>query len=64
VGWLWPARAAPTRSDGADEYREAIAVRDALGHGNARMRVFVGGTPVMFDHGPKTAPADVAVRTA
>jgi len=28
------------------------------------MRVFVGGTPVMFDHGPNTARADVAVRTA
>ena len=48
----------------ADEHREAIAVGDALEHGNACMRVFVGGTPVMFDHGRVPAPADVAVRTA
>jgi hypothetical protein len=39
-------------------------VKYALGHGKACMRVVVGGTPVMFDHGRVPAPADVAVRTA
>jgi hypothetical protein len=39
-------------------------VRYALGHGNAGMRVVVGGTAVMFDHGRVPAPAAVAVRTA
>jgi hypothetical protein len=33
-------------------------------HGTACMRVVVGGTPVMFDHGRVPPPADVAVRTA
>ncbi len=41
-----------------------IKVKYALGHGKACMRVVVGGTPVMFDHGRVPAPADVAVRTA
>jgi hypothetical protein len=36
----------------------------ALGHGKACMRIVVGGTPVMFDHGRVPVPADVAVRTA
>ena len=36
-------------------------VKYALGHGKACMRVVVGGTPVMFDHG---RIPDVAVRTA
>jgi hypothetical protein len=35
----------------------------ALGHGKACMRVVVGGTPVMFDHGQITARQNVAVRT-
>jgi hypothetical protein len=39
-------------------------VKYALGHGKACMRVIVGGTPVMFDHGRVSARADVAVRTA
>jgi hypothetical protein len=51
-------------------------VKYALGHGKACMRVVVGGTPVLFDHGraPTLAPAyarssdspraEVAVRTA
>ena len=40
------------------------SVEYALGHGKACMRVVVGGTPVMFDHGRVPAPAAVAVRTA
>jgi hypothetical protein len=36
-------------------------VKYALGHGKACVRVVVGGTPVMFDHG--RAPADMAVPT-
>jgi hypothetical protein len=38
-------------------------VKYALGHGKACMRVVVGGTPVVLDHGRVPAPADVAVRT-
>ncbi len=37
-------------------------VKYALGHGKACMRVVVGGTPVVFDHGRVPAPADLAVR--
>ena len=36
----------------------------ALGHGKACVRVVVGGTPVIFDHGQVPAPMDVAVRRA
>ncbi|MGH7635640.1 MAG: hypothetical protein ACRENC_18060, partial [Gemmatimonadaceae bacterium] len=39
-------------------------VKYALGHGKACVRVVVGGTPVMFDHGRVPAPVDVAVRRA
>lgn len=39
-------------------------VKYALGHGKACMRVVVGGSPVMFDHGRALAPADEVVRTA
>jgi hypothetical protein len=38
-------------------------VKYALGHGKACMRVVVGDTPVMFDHGRTPARADMAVRT-
>ncbi|MDR3702364.1 MAG: hypothetical protein P4L56_22140 [Candidatus Sulfopaludibacter sp.] len=38
-------------------------VKYALGHGKACVRVVVGGTPVMFDHGRVTAAAGAAVRT-
>ena len=38
-------------------------VKYALGHGKACMRVVVGGTPVTFDHGRVSEPADMAVRT-
>lgn len=37
-------------------------VKYTLGHGKACMRVVVGGTPVMFDHGRAPA-ADAVVRT-
>jgi hypothetical protein len=39
-------------------------VKYALGHGQACLRVVVGGTPVAFDRGRDAVPADVAVRTA
>jgi hypothetical protein len=35
-------------------------VKYALGHGKSCMRIVVGGTPVMFDHGRLPAPLDVA----
>jgi hypothetical protein len=38
-------------------------VKYALGHGKACMRVVVDGTPVIFDRGGASAPANVAVRT-
>jgi hypothetical protein len=38
-------------------------VKYALGHGRACMRVVVGGTPVVLDHGRVPAPADEAVPT-
>jgi hypothetical protein len=38
-------------------------VKYALGHGKACVRVVVGGTPLVFDHGRALAPADVEMRT-
>jgi hypothetical protein len=38
-------------------------VKYALGHGEACMRIVVGGTPVLFDHSRVPAPANVAVHT-
>ena len=37
-------------------------VKYALGHGKACMRIEVGGTPVVLDHGRVPAPADAATR--
>jgi len=51
-------------SEPATAARIYPTVKYALGHGKACMRVVVGGTPVMFDHGRVPGPADVAVRTA
>jgi hypothetical protein len=39
-------------------------VKYALGHGQACMRVMVGGTPVTFDRRPALAPQEAAVRSA
>ena len=39
-------------------------VKYALGHGKACMRVVVGGTPVILNHGRAPARSDVEVRTA
>jgi alkylhydroperoxidase family enzyme len=65
VALVWKFTQATLAHDAAaDDYREAIVNKCALGHGKACMRVVVGGTPVMFDHGRVPAPADVAVRTA
>ena len=38
-------------------------VKYALGHGKACMRIVVGGSPVVLDHGHVPAPNGVAVRT-
>jgi hypothetical protein len=38
-------------------------VKYALGHGQACMRVVVGGSPVVFDHGRAPGSAEAAVRT-
>jgi hypothetical protein len=39
-------------------------VKYALGHGTACMRVVVGNTPVMLDHGRTPAAVDITPRTA
>lgn len=38
-------------------------VKYALGHGKACMKVVVGGTPVVFDHGQAAAQQNMAVHT-
>jgi len=38
-------------------------VKYALGHGKACMRIVVGGSPVLMDHGRVVDTADAAVRT-
>jgi hypothetical protein len=72
----WGRRALVSLAFAITAARIYPTVKYALGHGKACMRVVVGGTPVMFDHGrvqalvPPTlrssegGPADVAVRTA
>jgi hypothetical protein len=39
-------------------------VKYALGHGKACMRVVVGGTPVMFDHGRVAADVPPTLRSS
>jgi hypothetical protein len=71
----WGRRALVSLAFAITAARIYPTVKYALGHGHACMRVVVGGTPVMFDHGRALAPAppklrssdggrDVAVRTA
>ena len=59
----WGRRALVSLAFAITASRIYPTVKYALGHGKACMRVVVGGTPVMFDHGRIPAPADVAVRT-
>jgi hypothetical protein len=60
----WGRRALVSLAFAVTAARIYPTVKYALGHGRACMRVVVGGTPVMLDHGRVPAPADVAVRTA
>ena len=60
----WGRRAVVSLAFAITAARIYPTVKYALGHGKACMRVVVGGTPVMFDHGRISAPTDVAVRTA
>ena len=60
----WGRRALVSLAFAITAARIYPTVKYALGHGKACMRVVVGGTPVMFDHGQVPTPADVAVRTA
>ena len=39
-------------------------VKYALGHGKACMRIVVGGSPLLLDHGRVPAPTDVVMRTS
>src|SRR4029450_7499939 len=60
----WGRRALVSLAFAITASRIYPTVKYALGHGKACMRIVVGGTPVMFDHGRVPAPSDVAVRTA
>jgi hypothetical protein len=59
----WGRRAVVSLAFAITAARIYPTVKYALGHGKACMRVVVGGTPVMFDHGRVSAPADMALRT-
>jgi hypothetical protein len=60
----WGRRALVSLAFAITAARIYPTVKYALGHGTACLRVVVGGTPVMLDHGRVPAPADVVVRTA
>ena len=59
----WDVRARLELRDMIDA-RLYPTVKYELGHGKACMRIVVGGTSVMFDHGRVQAPADVVAHTA
>jgi hypothetical protein len=52
----WGRRALVSLAFAITAARIYPTVKYALGHGKACMRVVVGGTPVMFDHGQVRAP--------
>jgi len=60
----WGRRALVSLAFGITAARIYPTVKYALGHGKACMRVVVGDSPVMFDHGRVPAPARAGVRTA
>jgi hypothetical protein len=60
----WGRRALVSLAFAITAARIYPTVKYALGHGQACMRVVVGGTPVTFDRGRVQEPTDVAVRTA
>ncbi len=59
----WGRRALVSLAFTISAARMYPTIKYALGHGKACVRVVVGDTPVVFDHGRVLAPADVAVRT-
>ena len=59
----WGRRAVVSLAFAITAARIYPTVKYALGHGKTCMRVVVGGTPVMLDHGRVPAAADIAVRT-
>ena len=59
----WGRRALVSLAFAITAARIYPTVKYALGHGKACMRVVVGNTPVMFDHGRVPARADMAVPT-
>ena len=59
----WGRRALVSLAFAITAARIYPTVKYALGHGKACMRIVVGGTPVIFDHGRVPAPRDVAMRT-
>ncbi len=60
----WGPRALVSLAFAITAARIYPTVKYALGHGKACMRVVVGGTPVMLDHGRAPISANGAVRTA
>ena len=59
----WGPRALVSLAFAITAARIYPTVKYALGHGQACMRVVVGGTPLTFDRHPLPAAADAAVRT-
>ncbi|MGA3240895.1 MAG: hypothetical protein ABSG03_31885 [Bryobacteraceae bacterium] len=59
----WGRRALVSLAFAITAARIYPTVKYALGYGKACMRVVVGGTPLLFDHGRVAEPADAAVRT-
>ena len=60
----WGRRALVSLAFAITAARIYPTVKYALGHGKACMRVVVGGTSVMFDHGRIPAPAAPTLRSA
>ena len=58
----WGRRALVSLAFAITAARIYPTVKYALGHGKACMRVVVGGTPVMFDHGQARAPVSPKLR--
>jgi hypothetical protein len=60
----WGRRALVSLAFAITAARIYPTVKYALGHGKACMRVVVGGSPVILDHGRVPARAEAAARTA
>jgi hypothetical protein len=59
----WGPRALVSLAFAITAARIYPTVKYALGHGKACMRVLVGGTPIMFDHGRRPARSTSSLRS-